>query len=217
MNEQHGKWVRSKNKYEGIVLYSFLCVKHSWFLFLTVCFKTACVSAQLLQVCPTFCNHMDCSLPDSSVHWDSPGKNNGVGCHAFLQGIFLTQRLNLCLLHCRWILYCRAPGEAPKRSYKILYVRRNSEEKERIYPLSPLLCWPKSTLWGMDTFSLTCAIQPFWVLLSTLVFYAAIRNYYKQWHRKSKFICTNSVGGFHFLPLGRTVWRFLKILKKELA
>ena len=32
--------------------------------------------------------------------WDFPGKNIGVGCHTLLQGIFLTQRLNLCLLHC---------------------------------------------------------------------------------------------------------------------
>ena len=30
--------------------------------------------------------------------WDSPGKNTGVGCHALLQGIFLTQGLNLYLL-----------------------------------------------------------------------------------------------------------------------
>ena len=36
---------------------------------------------------------------------NSPGKNTGVGCHALLQGIFLIQRLNLRLLHCRWILY----------------------------------------------------------------------------------------------------------------
>ena len=27
--------------------------------------------------------------------WDSPGKNAGVGCHALLQGIFLTRGLNL--------------------------------------------------------------------------------------------------------------------------
>ena len=27
--------------------------------------------------------------------WDSPGKNTGVGCHFFLQEIFLTQELNL--------------------------------------------------------------------------------------------------------------------------
>ena len=29
----------------------------------------------------------------------------GVGCHVLLQGIFLTQRLNLYFLHCRQILY----------------------------------------------------------------------------------------------------------------
>ena len=31
--------------------------------------------------------------------WDSPGKNTWVGCHALLQGIFLTQESNLNLLH----------------------------------------------------------------------------------------------------------------------
>ena len=30
--------------------------------------------------------------------WDSQGKNNGVGFHALLQGIFLTHGSNLCLL-----------------------------------------------------------------------------------------------------------------------
>ena len=33
--------------------------------------------------------------------WDFPGKDTGVGCHFLLQGIFLTQGLNLCLLHCQ--------------------------------------------------------------------------------------------------------------------
>ena len=46
-----------------------------------------------------------CSLPDSSVYGDSPGKNTGVGCHSFLQGIFPIQGSNSCLLHCRQILY----------------------------------------------------------------------------------------------------------------
>ena len=67
---------------------------------------------------------MDCSPPGSSVRlhckglssgeWqqaglsdggvggggerDSPGKNTGVGCHFLLQGIFPTQRSNLCLM-----------------------------------------------------------------------------------------------------------------------
>ena len=54
--------------------------------------------------------------------WGSPGKNTGVGCHALLQGIFLTQRSNprpLCPLHCRRILYCWATREALIRDYLI--------------------------------------------------------------------------------------------------
>ena len=33
------------------------------------------------------------------------GKNTGVGCHSLLPGTFLTQGLNLGLLHCIQILY----------------------------------------------------------------------------------------------------------------
>ena len=43
--------------------------------------------------------------------WDSPGENAGVGCHALLQGIFLTQGLDLrllCLL--RWSCVLAPPG-----------------------------------------------------------------------------------------------------------
>ena len=42
------------------------------------------------QSCLTLCFPMDCSLPGSSVHGDSPGKNTGVGCHVLLQGFFPT-------------------------------------------------------------------------------------------------------------------------------
>ena len=55
--------------------------------------------AKSFQLCPTLCYPMDYSPPGSSVHGDSPGKNTGVVCRAFLQGIFLTQRSNPCLLH----------------------------------------------------------------------------------------------------------------------
>ena len=44
--------------------------------------------------------------------WDYPAKNTGVGYHALLQGIFLTQGSNLCLLwllHCRWIFLTAEP------------------------------------------------------------------------------------------------------------
>ena len=64
------------------------------------------------QSCLTFCNLMDCKLPDSSVHGDSPGKNTRVGSHDLLQGIFPTQGLNPGLLHCRHILYCLNTREA---------------------------------------------------------------------------------------------------------
>ena len=59
---------------------------------------TCACCAKSLQQCLTLCNPMDCSPPGYSIHGDSPGKNTGVGCHALLQGIFLTQGSNLCLL-----------------------------------------------------------------------------------------------------------------------
>ena len=40
-----------------------------------------------------------CGLPGFSCPWHFPGKSTGAGCHFLLQGIFPTQRLNLCLLH----------------------------------------------------------------------------------------------------------------------
>ena len=45
-----------------------------------------CVCDKSLQSCPTLCDPMDCGMPSSFVHRDSPGKNTGVGCHALLQG-----------------------------------------------------------------------------------------------------------------------------------
>ena len=54
--------------------------------------------ANSLQSCPTLCNPIDCRPLGFSVHEDSPGKDTGVGCLALLQGIFLTQGSNPCLL-----------------------------------------------------------------------------------------------------------------------
>ena len=54
-----------------------------------------CVQVKVAQSCPTLCDPMDCSPPDSSVRGILlPGKNTGVSCHFLLQGIFLTQVLN---------------------------------------------------------------------------------------------------------------------------
>ena len=51
----------------------------------------ACVHVKSLSI---LCDVMDCSLPCSLVHGDSPGRNTGVSCHALLQRIFPTQGLN---------------------------------------------------------------------------------------------------------------------------
>ena len=82
------------------------------------------------QLCPTICSPMDCSLPGSSVHGDSPSMNTGVGCRALLQGIFPTQGLNPGLPHCRWILFCLSL-QGRNSSYlsqeKMLYEEEESE------------------------------------------------------------------------------------------
>ena len=72
--------------------------KHTYSFFLKFFSHMCAVLCLIAQLCPTVCDSMDCSLPDSSIHGNSPGKNTGVGCHALLQGIFPTQWLNPCLL-----------------------------------------------------------------------------------------------------------------------
>ena len=76
--------------------------------------ESSSVPCLVAQSCPTVCNPTDCSPPGSSVHGDSPGKNIGVGCHAFLQGIFPTKGLNPRLPHCRQILYHLSHQGSPK-------------------------------------------------------------------------------------------------------
>ena len=47
--------------------------------------------------------------------WNFPGKNTGMSCYFLLQGIYLTQGLNLCLLHFLcwwWVLYHCSTWEA---------------------------------------------------------------------------------------------------------
>ena len=48
----------------------------------------------MAKSCPTLCDPVDCSLPDSSVRGILLVKTTGVGCHFLLQGIFLIQGSN---------------------------------------------------------------------------------------------------------------------------
>ena len=108
-----------------------------------------------------FADPMDCSLLGSSVR----GKNTGVGCHSLLQGIFLTQGLNLGLLHCRQTLYhlshqglkqTRSPwwlsGKEPTGQCKGLgfdpWSRKTSCAAEQ---LSPCTMTTEPVLWSLGT------------------------------------------------------------------
>ena len=56
--------------------------------------------SEVTQLCPTLCDPMDCSLPGSpSMGFSRQGY--GSGLLFLLQGIFLTQGLNLGLSHCQ--------------------------------------------------------------------------------------------------------------------
>ena len=73
--------------------------------------------AESLQSRPTL-HPMDYSPPE--FKWDFPGKNTGVGCHALLQGIFLTQGSNPSLFHLlHWQVGCLPllPPGKPKTEY----------------------------------------------------------------------------------------------------
>ena len=72
-----------RNKSQKIFLYKQLQ---------TVLSFHVCVCA---QSDPTLCDPMDSKL---LCPWKFPGENTGVSCHFPLQGIFLTQGLNPCLL-----------------------------------------------------------------------------------------------------------------------
>ena len=98
--------------------------------------------------------------------WDSLGKSTGVGCHALLQGIFLTQGLNprlLCLLHWQagslplalpgcwpslpqiikqWLGVCSLPGTHANDSFN-----PSNNPRRKVLLLSLLLGWEMEAWW----------------------------------------------------------------------
>ena len=90
------------------------------------------------QSCLTLCDPVDCP-------WNSPGKNIGVSCILLLQGIFLTQGLNLDLLHCRQILYC----EPPRKPLLFLILNFKMGLKVKVSQSCPTLCDPMDIVHGI--------------------------------------------------------------------
>ena len=74
-----------------------------------------------LVVSDSFCNPMDCGLAGSSVRGISQARILEWVAVFFLQGLFLTQGSNPCLLHCRQILYLWATGE-PGNYWHSIYI-----------------------------------------------------------------------------------------------
>ena len=72
--------------------------------------------------------------------WNFPGKNTGVGCHFFFQGIFATQELNLCLL-------CQQANSLPLSQELMLCLKEMGDKKASLpgRPRGPCLASvPKS-------------------------------------------------------------------------
>ena len=74
--------------------------------------------------------------------WNSPGKNNWVGGHFFLQGIFPTQGWNPGLPHCRRILYQLSHQGSPKSLHHMSERKGIHSVRESVYTV-----WLKTTYW----------------------------------------------------------------------
>ena len=118
--------------------------------------------------------------------WNFPGKNTGVGCHLLLQGTFLTQGLNPCLLH--WQVDYRQifTTELPGMPHLLWYICQNWETKADTLALTKFqasfefqLCYhwcplsvPRSNLGCCVALSghvpLVCSAP--WLLLSLFLF-----------------------------------------------
>jgi len=102
---------------------------HIYFMSDYVTLKWAWMCAFVHGVCVCVCVSVSRSVMSNSLRptrplcsWSSPDKNTGVSSYFLLQGIFLTQGLNLGLPHCRQILY-----------------RLNHQESQWVYTLMCIL------------------------------------------------------------------------------
>ena len=132
----------------------------------------------------TLCDPMDFSPPGSSAYGDSPGKNTGVGCHAFLQGIFPTQRMNAGLLHCRRILYL--PSEPPGKAQARL---ESTKSDDRLFGRGlPAV----SQAFGSSSWTFTIYTPHCWHDLPTFLLYLE-KIYLEAWSRKMGPLLKNSL------------------------
>ena len=81
--------------------------------------------------------------------WDSTGKNMGVGCHALLQGIFLAQGSNPCLLSLlHWLLSSSPLSPPGKPHYEMSFSPLiPSSSPPQVFNTSPICRRPSLSNW----------------------------------------------------------------------
>ena len=81
--------------------------------------------------CQTLCNPIHCLDARLLCPWNSLGKDTEVGCHSYLQGIFLIRGSNPNLLHCRSILYHLSHQRSPMHCYYSHFVDKEIKIVDR--------------------------------------------------------------------------------------
>ena len=113
-----------------------------------LCYVVGSHQLSILCVCVCVCIYSvmsDCLQPHGLqptrplCSWDSPGKNIREGSHSLFQGIFPTQGSNLCLQHCREILYHMSLQGSPSILYLILvvYICQSRYPNSSHFPFPP--------------------------------------------------------------------------------
>ena len=153
-NKNVGEDVKKEPQYtvDGIIIWCNHSGKQLWRWLKKLKIELPCVCL-VTQSCPCpwlLCDSMDCSLPGSSVHGDSPGKNTGVGCHALLQGVFPTLGLNPGLPRCRQILYCLSYQGSPElllSSNSTAYIFKENENANTCFPMFAAALFTIAQIW----------------------------------------------------------------------
>ena len=110
-----------------------VCVLLSRFSYVCVCVCCSVASVMCVCVCCSIASVMSKSLRPHGLKtasllcpWDFTGKNTRMGCHAFLQEIFLTQGLSQLLLQADF-LPTKPPGKPRSQliHIKLIFVNYN--------------------------------------------------------------------------------------------
>ena len=119
-----------------------------------------------------------------AVHWNSPGKNTGVGCHALLQGIFPPQGSNPCLLSASlalaggffttWVGMPQLedqrspmPQLRPGVANKEIFFKKKKTSLLRLVPPTPQIC---QLLKGKEAFCSSKSWSQLYLTNKTLLF-----------------------------------------------